>query len=61
MASSETLAPAKKYKNTTTEEDLETSLKTANETFGNVSILELMTAIHLKPEISFTASKPLLK
>ena len=40
MASSETLAPAKKYKNTTTEEDLETSLKTANETFGNVSILE---------------------
>lgn len=40
MASSETLTPAKKYKNTTTEEDLETSLKTANETFGNVSILE---------------------
>ena len=40
LASSENLAPAKKYKNTTTEEDLDATLKTANETFANVSILE---------------------
>ena len=40
MASSETLAPAKKYRNTTNEEDLEASLKIANETYNNVSILE---------------------
>ena len=40
LASSSTLAPAKKYKNTTTEEDLDASLKVANETYKNVSILE---------------------
>ena len=40
LASSENLAPAKKYKNTTTEEDLDATLKTAHETFANVSILE---------------------
>ena len=40
LASSENLAPAKKYKNTTTEEDLDATLKTANETYSNVSILE---------------------
>ena len=34
------MAPAKKYKNTTTEEDLDATLKTAHETFANVSILE---------------------
>ncbi len=40
LASTETLAPLKKYTNTTTEEDLDASLKTAHETYNNVSILE---------------------
>lgn len=40
LASSENLAPAKKHKNTTTEEDLDATLQTAHETFANVSILE---------------------
>ena len=40
LASSSTLAPAKKYKNTTDEEDLDASLKVANETYKNVSVLE---------------------
>ena len=40
VASSENLATAKKYRNTTTEEDLDATLKTAHETFANVSILE---------------------
>ena len=39
-ASNSPLAPAKKYKNPTTEEDLDASLKLANETYKNVSILE---------------------
>ena len=40
LASSENLAPAKKYRNTSTEEDLDATLKTANETYNNVSVLE---------------------
>ena len=40
FASSSPLAPAKKHKNTSSEEDLDASLKTANETYKNVSILE---------------------
>ncbi len=40
LASTETLAPAKKYANTTTEEDLDTSLAEAHKTYNNVSILE---------------------
>ena len=40
LASSENLAPAKKYRDTTTEEDLDATLKTAKETFSDVSILE---------------------
>lgn len=40
LASNSPLAPAKKCKNTTTEEDLDASLKIANETYKNVSILE---------------------
>ena len=40
LASESPLAPAKKYKNTSSEEDLDASLKIANETYKNVSILE---------------------
>lgn len=40
LASTETLAPTKKYANTTTEEDLDTSLAEAHKTYNNVSILE---------------------
>lgn len=40
LASTETLAPVKKYANTTTEEDLDTSLAEAHKTYNNVSILE---------------------
>ena len=40
LASSENSAPAKKHNYTATEEDLETTLKTAYETFKDVSILE---------------------
>lgn len=40
LASTETLAPAKKYANTTTEEDLDTSLAEAHKTYNNASILE---------------------
>jgi hypothetical protein len=37
---STSLAPAKKTQNTSSEEDLDASLKIANETYKNVSILE---------------------
>lgn len=40
LASSETLAPAKKYKTTATEEDLDATLLEAHKTYKNVSILE---------------------
>lgn len=40
LASTETLAPVKKYANTTTEEDLDTSLAEAHKTYNNASILE---------------------
>ncbi|MCK8140657.1 PKD domain-containing protein [Flavobacterium sp. I-SCBP12n] len=40
LASSENSAPAKKHNNTSTEEDLEATLKTAYENFTDVSILE---------------------
>ena len=40
LASSDNLAAAKKYLNTTTEEDLEATLKIAHENFASVSILE---------------------
>ncbi|MFV8332108.1 PKD domain-containing protein [Flavobacterium sp. GSP14] len=40
LASDSPLAPAKKHKNTSSEEDLDASLKIANETYKNVSILE---------------------
>jgi hypothetical protein len=40
LASNEALAIAKKYKKTTTEEDLDATLLEANKTFKNVSILE---------------------
>ncbi|TRX01330.1 PKD domain-containing protein [Flavobacterium gawalongense] len=40
LASSENLAPAKKHKITTTEEDLDATLLEANKTYNNVSILE---------------------
>ena len=40
LASNENLATGKKHTNTTTEEDLDATLKTAHETFSNVSILE---------------------
>lgn len=40
VASDSPLATAKKYKNTSSEEDLDASLKIANETYKNVSILE---------------------
>jgi len=40
LASAENAFKFKKYKNTTTEEDLETSLKEANTLYHNVSILE---------------------
>jgi PKD repeat protein len=40
LASNETLAPAKKYRTTTTEEDLDATLLEANKTYNNVSILE---------------------
>ena len=40
LASAETLAPAKKYKKTTSEEDLDASLSDAHKTYKNVSIFE---------------------
>ena len=40
LASAENILQFKKYKNTTTEEDLEASLKEANTLYNNVSILE---------------------
>ncbi|MFV8325709.1 PKD domain-containing protein [Flavobacterium sp. ZS1P14] len=40
LASNETLAPAKKYRTTTAEEDLDATLLEANKAYNNVSILE---------------------
>ncbi len=40
LATNENLAPAKKYKTTTTEEDLDATLLEAHKTYKNVSILE---------------------
>ncbi len=40
VASDSPLATTKKYKNTSSEEDLDASLKIANETYKNVSVLE---------------------
>ncbi|HEX9152248.1 MAG TPA: PKD domain-containing protein, partial [Flavobacterium sp.] len=40
LASNETLAPSRKYRTTTSEEDLDATLLEANKTYHNVSILE---------------------